>query len=180
MRLTTAALRHGMLGVLTAAALGGAATSNLAAPPATGAADPCAASEVARTVGSVARSAGDYLDSHPETNQVMTSALQQPAGPDSVNSLKGYFQANPRVTSDLQKIGEPLTGLSMKCKLPISIPQALGFMQNAQGGLPGGLPGLPGGAAAQPAAGSPAAPAPGAGTAPAAPVPAAAPPVAVR
>lgn len=146
---TTTALRHGLLGVLTAAALGGAATASLSAPPATGAPDPCAASEMARTVGSVAKSAGDYLDSHQETNQALTTALQQPAGPQSVNSVKSYFDANPKVTGDLQKIGAPLADLSMKCKLPISIPQMLGFMQNAQGALPGG--GVP----AQPVAGAP-------------------------
>ena len=143
MKATTSALRYGLLGVLTAMALGGAAASSVAVPSATGANDPCAASEMARSVGSVAKSAGDYLDSHPETNQAMTSAIQQPAGPASVNTLKGYFDANPKVTSDFQKIGEPLTGLSTKCKLPVSIPQVLGFMQNAQGGLPGAAPTAP-------------------------------------
>jgi hemophore len=153
MSMSTGALRYGMLGVLTAVALGGATVSG-PAPSATGSNDPCAASEMARTVGSVAKSAGDYLDSHPETNQAMTSALQQPAGPASVNGLKGYFDANPKVTSDFQKIGEPLAGLSTKCKLPVSLPQVLGFMQNAPGGLPGGLSGgLPGGGVpAQPVA----------------------------
>ncbi len=49
----------------------------------------------------------------------------------------------------MQQISQPLTGLSLQCKLPISIPQAMGMMQQMQGGggLPGGLPGLPGGAA---------------------------------
>ena len=131
MTTTTAAVRHGLLGVLTAAALGGAATASLTAPSATGATDPCAASEMARTVGSVAKSAGDYLDSHPETNRVMTTARQQPAGPKSVTSLKSYFEANPKAASDMQKISEPLTGLATKCKLPISILQALGLMQGA-------------------------------------------------
>ncbi len=155
MKTTTAALRYGLLSVLTAAALGGAATVNVAAPKAAGAPDPCAASEMARTIGSVAKSAGDYLDSHPDTNQAMTSVLRQPAGPDSVNSLKSYLGANPKAAGDLQAISQPLVGLSTRCKLPISIPQALGFVQNAQaGGLPGGLPGLPGGSPA----GSPAQP----------------------
>ncbi len=167
----TGALRYGLLGVMTAVALGGAAALNGSAPSATGSNDPCAASEMARTVGSVAKSAGDYLDSHPETNHAMTSAIQQPAGPASVNTLKGYFDANPKVTSDIQKIGEPLAGLSTKCKLPISLPQVLGLLQNAQGGLPGGLPGLPGGGVpAQPVAGAPAH-APAVGPAPAAPAP---------
>ena len=166
---STATLRRRLLGVLSATAMGGAtAVVLLSAPSAVGASDPCAASEMARTIGNVARSAGDYLDGHPETNQAMTTVLQQPAGPQSVDALKGYFSANPKAASDLQTIAQPLAGLSTRCKLPISLPQVLGFMQNAQGGLPGGLPGLPNAAAqaisgaqgAVPPAGVPAAPAP--------------------
>jgi hemophore len=114
------------------------------APSATGATDPCAASEVARTIGSVAKSTGDYLDSHPETNQAMTNTLQQPAGPQSLASLKTYLEANPKVALDLGSIAQPLTKLSDQCKLPITIPQAIGLAQAAQGGAGlGPLPGLP-------------------------------------
>jgi hemophore len=122
---------------------------------------------MARTISNVARSAGDYLDGHPETNQAMTSVMQQPAGPASVTSLKSFFDANPKAAGDLQTIASPLAGLSNRCMMPISLPQVLGFMQSAQvavpGGLPGGLPGAaravsgaqnatPGGAAAVPGA----------------------------
>jgi heme-binding protein len=90
----------------------------------------------------------------------MTTVLQQPAGPQSADSLKGYFTANPKAALDLQTIAQPLTGLSTQCRLPISLPQVLGFMQGAQGGLPGGLPnaaaqaisGAQGGVAAAPGA----------------------------
>jgi heme-binding protein len=116
----------------------------LAGPTATGASDPCAASEVARTVGSVAKSMGDYLDSHPETNQSMTTMMQQQAGPQSLTSMKSYFDANPKVAADLTSMAQPLTGLSTQCKLPISLPQAMGLMQQAQGA--GGLPAVPGAA----------------------------------
>ncbi len=150
---STATLRRRLLGALTATGLAGAtAVVLLSAPSAVGASDPCAASEMARAISNVARSAGDYLDGHPETNQAMTSVLQQPAGPQSVNSLKSYFDANPKAASDLQTIASPLAGLSSRCQMPISLPQVLGFMQAAQGGLPGGLPG--GGAAAQAVAGA--------------------------
>lgn len=176
MKTTTA--RHRLLGILLATALGGVAAAALIGPSATAASDPCAASEVAKTAGAVAKSTGDYLDSHPETNQAMTTILQQPAGPQSVTSMKNYFDANPKVVSDLATISEPLTGLSTQCKLPITIPQVLGFMQAAQGqgGLPGGLPALPGAAAAaQPVAGTqgsaPAAPKPVAPLAPTGPLP---------
>jgi len=158
---STATLHRRLFGVLTATAVGGAtAVVLLSAPTAVGASDPCAASEMARTIGNVARSAGDYLDGHPETNQAMTSVLQQPAGPDSVNSLKGYFDANPKAASDMQTIAMPLAGLSTRCKLPISLPQVLGLMQSAQGGPPQGLPGaaaqaLNGAQGALPAVGAP-------------------------
>lgn len=139
----TAARGPKILAALIAATVPGAAVAVLAGAPATGANDPCAASEVARTIGSVSKSMGDYLDSHPETNQTMTSMLQQQAGPQSVTGLKSYFEANPKVAGDMTSIAQPLTNLSLQCKLPISIPQALGIMQQAQGAA-GGLPTAPG------------------------------------
>lgn len=159
---------------LVAAAVPAAAVALMAGPPATGANDPCAASEVARTIGSVAKSMGDYLDSHPETNQTMTAMLQQQAGPQSAASVKSYLAANPKVAADMAGIAQPLTNMSMQCKLPISLPQAMGMMQQVQGG--GGLPAVP----ASPAAGLGASPAgaglgnpPAPGTPPAATAPAA-------
>jgi heme-binding protein len=153
--------RRRLLTGLVAIAVPGAAVAVLAGPPATGANDPCAASEVARTIGSVSKSMGDYLDSHPDTNQTMTTMMQQQAGPQSLTSLKSYFEANPKVAGDLTSIAQPLTNLSTQCKLPITLPQAMGLMQQAQGaagGLPGGLPALPGNAGGTPPAA--AAPAP--------------------
>ena len=146
-----ATLRRRLIGVLTATGLGGTTAVVLltSMPSAVGASDPCAASEMARTISNVARSAGDYLDGHPETNQAMTSVMQQQAGANSVTSLKSYFEANPKAASDLQTIASPLAGLSSRCKMPISLPQVLGFMQSAQGAVPGGVPGgLPGAAQA--------------------------------
>jgi len=142
----TATGRRRLLAGLIAAAVPAAAFAVLAGPPATGANDPCAASEVARTIGSVSKSMGDYLDSHPETNQTMTTMLQQQAGPQTLTGLKSYFEANPKVAGDLTSIAQPLTNLSTQCKLPITIPQAMGLMQQAQGAT-GGLPALPGNAA---------------------------------
>src|ERR1700761_9650815 len=138
----TSAVRRGrwLIAGLVAAAAPGAAFAVLAGPPATGANDPCAASEVARTIGSVSKSMGDYLDSHPETNQTMTSMLQQQAGPQSMTGLKSYFEANPKVAGDMTSIAQPLTNLSVQCKLPISPSQALGIMQQAQGAAGGRAP----------------------------------------
>ena len=151
--------RRRLFAGLVATVIPGAAVAVLAAP-ATGANDPCAASEVARTIGSVSKSMGDYLDSHPETNQTMTTMLQQQAGPQSLGGLKSYFEANPKVAGDMTSIAQPLTNLSMQCKLPITIPQAMGLMQQAQGAA-GGPPALPGNAAGTSPGGAPGAMLPG-------------------
>jgi hemophore len=157
MKFGHATTRRMLVAGLIGAAVPSAALALMAGPSATGATDPCAASEVARTIGSVAKSMGDYLDSHPETNQAMTTMLQQQAGPQSVTSLKSYFEANPKVAMDMTSISQPLTGLSTQCKLPITVPQAMGLVQQAQGA--GGLPSPPGGAAgALPLGGMPATP----------------------
>src|SRR3974390_2466424 len=110
MKTSTATRRRRLLAGLAIAAV--PAVAVLAGPPATGANDPCAASEVARTIGSVSRSMGDYLEAPPATNQTMTAMLQQQAGPQSLTSVKSYFQANPKVAGDLTSIAQPLTNLS--------------------------------------------------------------------
>jgi heme-binding protein len=140
--LTAATLRRGLYAVLAASAAGGAVVAALAVPSATAAPDPCAASQVAKTVGAVATNTGAYLDSHPETNQALTTISQQQAGPQSLAALKTYFDANPQVAKDMQQLQQPLASLSGRCKLPITIPQLMGLMQATQGGaLPGSLPG---------------------------------------
>ena len=144
---TTTSLRRGLCAMFVASAVGGAGVAALMGPSATAATDPCAASEVARTVGSVANSTGSYLDTHPETNQALTTISQQQAGPQSLGAVKAYFDANPQVGKDMQQLQQPLASLAGRCKLPISLPQLMGLMQAAQqqggavaGGLPGSLP----------------------------------------
>jgi heme-binding protein len=112
---------------------GAVALSVLAGPTASAAPDPCAASPIARTVAAVATDTGDYLDTHPQTDHALTVIAAQPAGPQSVTALQSYFSANPRAALDMQAIQQPLTGLSSRCKLPISLPQVLGLMQSVQG-----------------------------------------------
>jgi heme-binding protein len=147
MRTTDRALRRSLCAMFAASAVGGAGMAALmgsTVPSATAATDPCAASELARTIGSVATSTGTYLDSHPETNQALTSISQQQAGPQSLGAVKTYFDANPQVAKDMQQLQQPLATLSARCKLPISLPQLMGLMQAAQqqgGALPGSLPG---------------------------------------
>jgi heme-binding protein len=151
---TTKALRRGLYAVFAAVAVGGASVAALMGnpvPSATAATEPCAVSELARTIGSVAMSTSYYLDSHPETNQALTTISQQQqqqqqqqAGPQSLGAVKSYFDANPQVGKDLQQLQQPLANMGTRCKLPISLPQLMGLMQAAQqqgGALPGGLTG---------------------------------------
>jgi len=156
---TPGPMRRGLYAVFALTAAAGAAAALPATPatPATAATDPCAASEVAKTVGSVATSMGTYLDGHPQTNQALTTLSQQQGGPQSLVSPRAYLDANPQVGKDMQQLQQPLVGLSSRCKLPLTLPQVMGLMQAAQGGgLPAGLPassqpaqapGLPAGAA---------------------------------
>jgi hemophore len=147
MRTTTKALRRSLYAVFAATAVGGASVAALmgsTVPSATAATDPCAASEIARTIGSVATSMGAYLDSHPQTNQALTTISQQQAGPQSLGAVKTYFDANPQAAKDMQQLQQPLVTMSARCKLPVSLPQLMGLIQAAQqqgGALPGGLPG---------------------------------------
>lgn len=147
---TTRSMRRCLAGVFAVSAIGGvlaAAASVPGAPAADAATDPCAASEVAKTIGGVATSMGIYLDAHPDTNNVLTTISQQQQGPQSLATLKSYLDANPQVGKDLQGLQQPLVNLSARCRLPLTLPQVMGLLQNAQaqqsplaGALPGGLP----------------------------------------
>ena len=149
MKPSTGAMRGGLFAVFATSAAGAAVVAALAVPSlpitpsATAAPDPCAASEVAKTIGSVANSTGKYLEDHPQTNQALTTISQQQGGPQSLVALKTYFDANPQVAKEMQQLQQPLTSLSGRCKLPLTLPQLMGLMQAAQqgGGLPTGLPG---------------------------------------
>lgn len=145
---TIGTARRALCAAFAVTAAGGVAAAMLTtgSPSATAAADPCAASEVAKTVGSVATSMGSYLDSHPETNTALTTISQQQGGPQSLVALKTYFDANPQASKDMEQLQQPLVNLSTKCRLPLTLPQLMGLMQNAQGATPGATPGttLPG------------------------------------
>jgi hemophore len=154
MTTTIGTARRGLLAVFAVTAAGGIVVAALgaASPSATAASDPCAASEVAKTIGAVATSTGSYLDSHPETNTALTTISQQQTGPQSLVALKTYFDANPQAGKDMQQLQQPLVNLSTRCRLPLTLPQLMGLMQSAQsqagsaagstlpGGLPAGLP----------------------------------------
>lgn len=138
MKTTCVAIRRGLFGVFAASAAGAGVVVALAVPSlpmtpsATAAPDPCAASEVAKTIGSVADSTGAYLEENPQTNQALTTISRQQGGPQSLAALKTYFDANPEVADEMQRLQQPLASLSGRCKLPLTLPQVMGLMQAAQ------------------------------------------------
>ncbi len=139
MKTTMSTVRRTLGAVFAASAVGGVLVAVAAlpgTPAATAATDPCAASEVAKTIGSVATSMGTYLDSHPQTNQALTTISQQQAGPQSLGSLKTYFDANPQAAKDMQQLQSPLTTLASECQLPLTLPQLMGLMQAGQSQAP--------------------------------------------
>lgn len=146
MQPTNGGLRRSLAVALAVTGACGATLAALMVPSATAASDPCAASEVARTAGGVATNIGNYLDTHPQTNQALTTISRQQGGAQSLGALKSYFDANPQVAKDIQQLQQPLANLGSRCKLPISVPQLLGLVEATQqggtstGGLPGGLP----------------------------------------
>ena len=101
--------------------------------------DPCAASEVARTIGSVATSTGNYLDSHPQTNQALTTISQQQAGPQSLARAEDLLRRQPASgqghAAAAAAAGQPVHPVQAADHLP----QLMGLMQAAQqqgGALP--------------------------------------------
>ena len=140
MKKSLATRRRALVGVFAVLAFGGVASTTVEAPSATAGQDPCAASQVAKTIGMVATSTGTYLDAHPDTNQALTTMAQQQPGPQSLTSLKTYFDAHPQEGAVMQQLQQPLVSLTNQCKLPLTLPQLMGLMQAAQGGaatLPG-------------------------------------------
>lgn len=154
----TAVLRRALFATFAVTAVGGAAVVavTVSSSSATAAPDPCAASEVARTIGSVATSTGNYLDTHPQTNQALTNIAKQQAGPASLGAVKTYFDANPQAAEDMQQLQQPLATLSSRCKLPLTVPQMMGLMQAAQQaqGVPSPPASLPGTQPRPPGAGT--------------------------
>ena len=145
MRMTASTLRRSLYVTFAGCALGAGA---LALPSATTAApDPCAASNIAKTIGTVSMNTGTYLDQHPETNAALTTASKQ-QGPAALGGVKNYLDANPQAAKELGDIQKPLQTLGSQCDLPITLPQVLQMLQGAQ--QSGQLPQLPGNPAPSP------------------------------
>jgi heme-binding protein len=93
MTMSVTAVRRGLFGAFATCALGGVAAATIAIPSA-GAQPGCTASDFSHMASGVLAAAGGWLDTHPQANDVLTSAGMQGAGAEG--SVRDYFVAHPQ------------------------------------------------------------------------------------
>jgi hemophore-related protein len=129
--MSVTAVRRGLFGAFATCTLGGLAAATIAIPSA--AAEPgCAASDFSRTASGVLASAGGWLDTHPQANDVLSAAGMQGAGAES--SVRDYFVAHPTEYQELRGIAGPLIDMQRSCGPAIQI--AALYTALSQGGGP--------------------------------------------
>jgi heme-binding protein len=114
MAISETTVRRGLYGMFAGSLIGAAATALIVLPSAKASPDECNASGVATTQSSVSLSMSTYLQTHPQTNQALTDIAKQPPTQAQV-SYSTYFADNPKVTSDLKGIQQPVADLSSQC-----------------------------------------------------------------
>lgn len=122
--------RRLVLGAVAVSALGAAAASGLAttSPAVHAAPAACSASGLASTASGVLSQAGGYLNEHPEANDVLTNAANQP--PEAARaSVRGYFAGHLDQLMALQNIAAPLTDLRNQCGVSVSPSQLATLME---------------------------------------------------
>ena len=120
MNLSGFTMRRGMVGVTTGAVFAGIAAATLTAP--TAAAADCTAGGISGTVSSVTGQAQQYLAAHPDANQVVTAAYNQPRDQAAAN-LRGYFTAHPQQYHDLRGILAPIGDTQSQCGVTVLPPE---------------------------------------------------------
>jgi heme-binding protein len=97
----------------------GCAACLILAPTASAAPDPCSASGLAATSSGVLNAASGYLDGHPDANNVLTTAVNQPPA-EAKSSVRGYFISHPGQALELKGIAQPLLDLRGRCNASVS------------------------------------------------------------
>jgi hemophore-related protein len=80
---------------------------------------PCTASALAATASGVLNGASGYLDAHPDANDVLTTAVNEPPA-DAKSAVRGYFIGHPGEFLDLKNIAQPLLDLRRQCNTSVS------------------------------------------------------------
>lgn len=113
----TTTARRGFAGAIGACALGALIAGTVALPAANAA--PCKASGFATTASGVLAAAGGYLDAHPDADDVLTAAANQPADV-ARTSVRGYFASHVNELLDLQNIVKPLKDVRNQCGVNVT------------------------------------------------------------
>jgi hemophore-related protein len=121
MKFSCTTARRKVAGAVVGSLLGGVAAATIAAPSAMAAPQGCSAGDVADTVSSTWSSARQYLNAHPDANQVVTAAFNQPRG-QAATDLRNYFTANPGQYYDLKGILAPIGDKQRQCNATVLSP----------------------------------------------------------
>jgi heme-binding protein len=120
MKSSGTSMRRSVAGVGGSCLLGAAVLAIVVAPVAS-AAD-CSAGAISGTVSSVTGQAQQYLNAHPDANQVVTAAYGQPRGQASAD-LRAYFTAHPAQYYDLRGILAPIGDTQNQCGVTVLPPE---------------------------------------------------------
>ena len=127
MTISATAVRRGLLGAFATCALGGVAAATIAIPSAGAQPPNCTASGFAHTASGVLATAGAWLDTHPDANNVLTAAGMQGAGAEQ--SVRDYFTSRPHEYQELRGIAAPLIDLQRGCNTAIQPMQIAALYQ---------------------------------------------------
>ena len=134
MTTSATAVRRGLVGAFATCALGGLAAATIAIPSA-GAQPDCTASGFSHVASGVLNTAGGWLDTHPEANEVLTAAGMQGSGAET--SVRDYFVAHPQDYQELRGIAAPLIDMQHGCGAAIQPMQIAALYQAlSQSGAP--------------------------------------------
>jgi heme-binding protein len=80
---------------------------------------PCSAAEMARVLSGVTFDTSNYLTLHPAVNDFFTGLKGQPK--DQIGQqVQNYFDANPQIRDELQRIRQPSIDFRNRCGLPVT------------------------------------------------------------
>lgn len=112
-RLALGAVAVGIFGAVAAS------TVSTSTPAADAAPSNCTAAGLATVASGVLNEAGGFLSSHPETDEVLTSAATMDAA-QAKSTVQSYFIGHLDQLSALQGIAKPLGDLKNECGISVS------------------------------------------------------------
>ena len=104
-----------------------AAAPAVTATPVAAAAGDCNAAGMAKTISSVTTSLSEYFATHPDVNQALTDATQQPSFV-AVGQFDSYFKDHPEQADELRAIQSPLAAFKDRCGLQVAPTDALAVL----------------------------------------------------